>query len=102
PRHAHASAIAIETQPVIMALQGVADDLAHGERQPAMRAAILERAGHAVGGAEQHDRLAQDYPTQRPFLHLAVEGGDVPVIAEKHGHLLRRQSASLYAPAVAA
>ena len=53
-----------------------------------MAAAILERDGLALGGAEKHDRLIQDDPPQHAAPDLVVPGGDVPRIAYEH-RLLR-------------
>ena len=67
-----------------MALQHVADDLAHRQRQMAMRAAVFEGMQRTVGGAEQHDRLAEDGAAERPVANLLIQGGDIPVIPQKH------------------
>ena len=70
-----------------MALQDVADDLAHRQRQLAMRAAVFEGVQRTLGSAEQNDRLAEDGAAERPVADFIVQGGDIPVIPQKHGIL---------------
>jgi hypothetical protein len=85
-RHAHALAGAVEAQAVIVALQHVAfDELAHRQRQAAVRTAVLQRDGGAVLGAVEHDRLAEDDAAERLAPDLVIHGGDVPGIAQEHG-----------------
>ena len=68
-----------------MALQRIADQLAHRERQMTVRAPVLERDRRAVLEAIEHDRLAENDPAERLALDLGVGGGDVPVVPEEHG-----------------
>ena len=68
-----------------MALQGIAHQLAHRERQMTMRAPVLERDRRAVLEAIEHDRLAENDPAERLALDLGVGGGNVPVVPEEHG-----------------
>jgi hypothetical protein len=79
-RHPHALPGAVIAQAMIVALQVVADELAHGERQVAMDAAVFERDRRPVFLAKQHDRLAEDHAAERLAHDLAVGSGDVPEI----------------------
>ena len=83
--NAGAAAVGAEAQPVIVALQLVADELAHGQRQMPVRAAIFHRHRRARFGAEEHDGLAQNGARQRLAADLGIGRGDVPVIAQEHG-----------------
>src|SRR5262249_26979042 len=84
-RDPHALAGAVVAQAMVMALQMVADELAHGQRQMAVDATVLERSGRAVLLAEEHDRLTEDHPPERLARNLVVVGGDVPEILKEHG-----------------
>ncbi len=84
-RHLHASAGAVISQAMVVALQMIADELSHGKRQVAVDAAVLERGGRAVLFAEKHDRLAEDHPPERLACNLVLRGGDVPEIFQEHG-----------------
>ncbi len=87
PRDPHTAAIRPEPKPVIMALQRVADELAHREREMPMRATVLECDSLAVLGAEEHHRLAQDHARERVAADLGVGGGDIPMVSQEHGDL---------------
>src|SRR5262249_24120516 len=89
PRNAHASAGLVVAQPVVMALQGVADELTHRERQMAVRAAVLERDRRAVLQPVEHDRLPENGAAERLSPDLAIVGGELPIILEEHGAFLR-------------
>src|ERR1051326_5524623 len=83
-RDAHAPAGPVVLQAVVVALQAIAHQLAHGERQMAMRAAVLECDRRAVLGAEEHDRLVEGVGGERFAADLGIGRGDVPVIAQEH------------------
>ena len=76
---------AVVAQAMIVALQRVADQLAHRQRQVTMGAAILERDRRSVLDAVEHDRLAEDDAAQRFSADLVVGSRDVPVIFQEHG-----------------
>ena len=77
---------AVEAQAVVVALQHVvADELAHGERQAPVRAAVLERDRRAILGAEEHHGFAEDDPAERLAADLVIHRGDVPMIFQEHG-----------------
>ena len=84
-RHFHALPGAVIAQAVIVALQEIADQPAHGERQVAMDAAVFERDRPAVLLAKQHDRLAKDRAAERLARDLMVGSSDVPEIPQEHG-----------------
>ena len=71
-RHPHAGAGLVVTEAMIVALQRIADQLAHRERQMTVRAPVLERDRRAVLEAIEHDRLAENDPAER----LALDLGD--------------------------
>src|SRR6185312_7904533 len=73
-----------KAQPVIMAAQRVAFDLAHRQRQVTMTAAILERDGRTAGAAIEDDRLTEDHARQGTARDLPVPGGDVPAVPKIH------------------
>ena len=83
-RHPHAFARAVEAQAVVVTLQHVADDLAHRQRQLAVRAAVFESVQRTIAGAEQHHRLAEDGAAERPVADFLIQGGDIPIIPQKH------------------
>src|SRR5437763_11028153 len=86
---AHACYTLVVTQPVVMALQAVADEPAHGQRQVPVRATVLQRHRRAVLKAIEYDRLAEDDAAERLACNLAVSAGHVPVVPEEHGGFLR-------------
>ena len=83
--NAHAGAGLVVAQPMVVALQRVADELALGQGQVAVGAAILERDRRAVLEPIEHDRLAQDDAAERAPRDLVIVGRDVPAIPEEHG-----------------
>ncbi len=86
-RNTDTAAIGAETQPVVMALQRVADELSHRQRQMAVRTAVLERDRTAVLGAKQNDRLAENHAAERRAADFICCRGDVPKIPQEHGLL---------------
>ena len=85
PRHAHASARAVEGHAMIAALDRVADPLAAAQRQLAVRATVLERHDPAVRGAEHHQVLRQDRERRQRLAEIRRPAGDVPGILHE-GH----------------
>ena len=85
-RRVDAAAAAVEGQAVVAALEGVALDAAHRQRQPAVRAGVLQRHGRATLGAVEHHRLAEQAPRHGRAAHLAREGRRVPRVPEESGH----------------
>jgi hypothetical protein len=51
----------VEPKPVVMALQMVSDEFAHGEREMTVCAAVLKGDRFAVLSTEERDGLAKDY-----------------------------------------
>src|SRR5215831_1725620 len=80
---------------MVMALQGIADQRPHGERQMPVRAAILERDRRAVFEPIEHDGLAQNDAAERAPSDLVVIGRDVPIVCEEHGLSSRSIAAEL-------
>jgi len=78
-----------------MALERVADQCPHGERQMPMRAAILERDRRAVFQAVENDGLAENDAAERMPRDLAVIGCDIPVVSEEHGAASLRPAACM-------
>jgi hypothetical protein len=68
-----------------MALQDIADEPAHGQREMAMDAAVLQCHRRAVLLAKQHHRLPEEDAPHRLAGDLVIGGGDVPKILEEHG-----------------
>ena len=71
-----------------MALQRVADQLAHRQRQVAVGATILERDRSAVLQPIEDHRLAQNDAAAAAPADLVIVGRDVPVVPEEHGGFL--------------
>ena len=69
---------------MIVALQEIADELAHGQRQVAMDTAVLEGDRRAVLLAKEGDRLAEDLAAERFARDLVAGSGDVPEIPQEH------------------
>src|SRR5580693_675104 len=90
--NAHAAAVGAKAQTVIMALQYIAVELAHRERQMPVCASVFERDRFAGFGAEEHNRLAKNHAAKRLAPDLALARGDVPVIAQEHGCFSERFS----------
>ena len=67
---------AVKLEPVIAALDPVAQDAAHRERERAVTAPVLQRGRGAVGGPVEQDGRAQDLPGKGPAgLHLVLPRG---------------------------
>ena len=83
----HAGAGRVEFQPVIAALQDVADDLALRQRQVPVAAAVFQRDRVPGAVPEQDERLVQDGARQR-FVrrHLVIPGSGVPGVFQKRFH----------------
>jgi hypothetical protein len=88
PGDVNAMTVACKAQSVIEALQCIADEFAHRQRQVAMRAAVLEGHRGSVFGPKQNDRVAQDHATQWFAADLRIGRGDVPIISQEHGRVL--------------
>ena len=77
--------VAAEPPAVIGAGDRAVRDLAQRQRHAAVRAAIVQRAGRALGGAEQHDRPVGDAPRDRLVAQFGAGAGDVPGLARAAG-----------------
>jgi hypothetical protein len=78
-----AHAVAIETDAVIAALNGVAENLAAGERCKPVRTTVRQDPDFAVLAPEDHYGLIADYARNRFGAgKLEAVGGDVPVVAQ--------------------
>jgi hypothetical protein len=86
PWHMGASAVGGEADAVIAALDGIADDLAGGERRLAVGAAIGERGDGPVLRAKDDQRLVADRARQRLCAEFGGGCGGVPLIAKEWGH----------------
>src|SRR5262249_866757 len=86
-RYAHADALAVEAQPVIAALDLLADHAAERQWSEPMRAAVGKRHRLAGGGAEQDDLLVADGAGKRRCPDLVCEGDHLPAISHPHGVL---------------
>ncbi len=78
----NAGAGAVEAQPVVAALDRVADQLAQVQRREPVRAGIADGRDLAVLLAVQHDRSFQDRAFEQAARDLARPGGDVPGVAQ--------------------
>ena len=61
----HAAAVPAEDQSVIAAFQPITVTPSGRKRQISMRAAVLERDGYSVLGAEQNHHLAENDPAEQ-------------------------------------
>src|SRR5262249_59544218 len=86
PWHMGASAVGGEADAVIAALDGIADDLAQGERRLAVGTAIGEHGDGPVLRAKDDQRLVADRPRQRLCAEFGGGCRGVPLIAKEfHG-----------------
>ena len=86
-RHPHAGARTVEGQPVIAALHVVAHALALGQRQQAVRAAILKCDNAAVGFAVHDDVVTKDGKAAQVVVDLGRPRGHVPGISNEFRHV---------------
>ena len=95
----HAGARSVELQGVVVALDGVPDHLAHGQRQQAVGATVGERRGLAALGPEERHGLAEQDAAQRLLRgHFVRVCADVPVVPWKHPFLQYRRPDYAAAP----
>ena len=85
-RHVCAAALCIEYKTVVAADHLVAVQPAHGQRQQAVPAGILQRGGAAVLQAVEHHLAVADGARQQHALELHVVRGGVPGVQRKVGH----------------
>src|SRR5206468_3417504 len=82
--HTHALALAVEAQPVVAALNLVANDATERQRREAVRAAVGERHRLCGRGAEQDDLLTAYGPSQRRTADLPAKGNHLPAVTQPH------------------
>ena len=85
-RYRHAGAGCIELQPVIAALDDVADPFAQRQRQMPVAAPVLQRRRRAVLAPEQHHRIAADGAAEQVVGQFMALGGDVPGVFDELFH----------------
>src|ERR1700742_1295797 len=90
-----ATSCTVELQPVIFALDPVAEQRSHAQGRETVRALIAQGNGGAVLLAIEHDMLADDLAVQQAPADLLRPGRDIPgIFQERH----RRASARTPSP----
>ena len=79
-RRPRAGAARVEPQPVVAALDLVADERPHRQRVAAMRAPVVEHGDLAVETTVQHDVLTAHRASERLPADLVGRGDHVPVL----------------------
>ncbi|MCY1445530.1 hypothetical protein D9M71_620470 [compost metagenome] len=73
---------------MVAALDHIAEQAPHGQRQLAVRAGVFQGDDGAVGLAIENDGFAKEDGRVQGLFHFGIPGGGVPGVSQEHGSWL--------------